>query len=427
MNRYAADDLRRFAAELGVHYGVPEADAELLADSLMEAELTGAGTHGMTRLKRYIERIQGGYIDPMSPSRVERESVSTAAIDGGNGLGQVLGVRAMRLAVGKARETGVGVVTVRRSAHWGANAYYCRLAAAEQMIGIAYTNCEPAMPPTGGRQAFFGTNPIALACPTGKGWPIQIDLATSGVARGKIVAAAKAGEPIPVGWAIDADGNPTTDAQAALDGAVLTMAGHKGYALAMMVEILSAVLSGSAVGPEVASMIANEPRPADVGHFTMALAVEAFMPVEAFTTRIDAMIDAVTASPPAPGAESIRVPGEAKHACNCCSCSCWSLGHLSRRRIPRDILMACHFIRSTDEDSCAGCGDCIEACPMDVIELADDSKPKVDMEWCIGCGVCSLACPSDAIAMMRREDIPDPFATFEDLHAARLAEKARES
>ena len=118
------------------------------------------------------------------------------------------------------------------------------------------------------------------------------------------------------------------------------------------------------------------------------------------------------------------MPGEAKHACNCCSCSCWSLGNLSRRRIPRDMIMACHFIRATDEDNCAGCGDCVEACPMGVIEMTGDDKPKVDMEWCIGCGVCSLACPTDAIAMVRREEIPDPFATFEKLHETRLAEKA---
>src|SRR5439155_5583344 len=175
---------------------------------------------------------------------------------------------------------------------------------------LATTSCEPAMSPEGGCEAFFGTNPIAASFPTGKGFHVKIDLATSLVARGNIIAAQKRGESIPQGWALDADGNPTTDASAALLGSVLTMAGHKGYALALMVEVLSSVLSGSAIGSSIGSMYKNLDRKQDVGHFFCLLDIEAFMDVAEFKARIDEMIDRIKSCRRRPGVEEILVPGE---------------------------------------------------------------------------------------------------------------------
>jgi LDH2 family malate/lactate/ureidoglycolate dehydrogenase len=175
------------------------------------------------------------------------------------------------------------------------------------------TNCEPSMSPWGACEAFFGTNPIGVSFPTGKGFPLKIDLATSLVARGNIIAADKAGQPIPEGWALDPDGNPTTDASAALAGTVLAMAGHKGAALAMMVELFSGVLAGAAVGNQIGSMYKQMDRPQDVGHFFCLFDVAAFMDPAELIRRVDEMIDRVKACRRRPGVDEILVPGESTH------------------------------------------------------------------------------------------------------------------
>ncbi len=181
------------------------------------------------------------------------------------------------------------------------------------MILLATTNCEPAMSPEGACEAFFGTNPLAAAFPTGKGFPLRIDMATSIVARGNIIAAQKAGKPIPEGWALDVEGRPTTDAAAALAGTVLAMAGHKGSALAMMVEVFSGVLAGAAVGSEVGSMYKHLDRPQNVGHFFCLMDVAAFMDVAAMKRRLDAMIGRIKACRLRPGVQEILVPGEPEY------------------------------------------------------------------------------------------------------------------
>ena len=169
------------------------------------------------------------------------------------------------------------------------------------------------MSPEGACEAYFGTNPLAASFPTGKGYPVKIDLATSLVARGNIIAAQKRGESIPPGWALTADGEPTTDAAAALAGTVVTMAGHKGYALALMVEIFSGVLSGAAIGPAIGSMYKNLDRKQDVGHFFCLLDIAAFMDVSEFKRRLDETIDEIKACRKRPGVTDILIPGERSH------------------------------------------------------------------------------------------------------------------
>jgi LDH2 family malate/lactate/ureidoglycolate dehydrogenase len=249
-------------------------------------------------------------IEPKAILRIERKSAATLAVDAGNGLGHVQAVKTLDLLIPIAREMGIATATIRRSQHFGAASYYCNRAADQGMILLATTNCEPSMSPEGGCQAFFGTNPIAMSFPTGKGFHVKVDLATSLVARGNIIAAQKRGERIPEGWALDVDGNPTTNASAALAGTVLTMAGHKGYALALMVEVLSGLLSGAAVGPEIGSMYKQMDREQNVGHFFCLMDIGAFTDVETFKSRIDAMIDRIKACRRRPGVEEILVPGE---------------------------------------------------------------------------------------------------------------------
>ena len=299
--------------DLAVAVGVPPGDAKRFADALVAADIHGTSTHGISRLNTYIRRIQAGLINPRAELSVVRQRGGVLALDAGNGLGQVQTLKALDRLVPLARAHGVAAATIRNSQHFGAVSYYCNRAAEQDLILFATTNCEPAMSPEGACQAYFGTNPLAASFPTGKGWPVKIDLATSVVARGNIIAAQKRGQPIPPGWALTVDGEPTTEAAAALAGTVLSMAGHKGYALALMVEILSGVLSGAAIGPGVGSMYKDMARQQGVGHFLCLLDIAAFMDVAEFKQRLDQTIDEIKACRKRPGVTEILVPGEGSH------------------------------------------------------------------------------------------------------------------
>lgn len=308
--RYDAGRLHAHVAASARAAGVPPDDARVLADALVDADVHGAATHGVSRLAVYLQRVALGLIDPRAALGVERRRRAVLRVDAANGLGQVQAVRTLERLAPLAREYGVASATVRRSQHFGALSYYCNWAAERDLVLLAATNCEPAVSPAGGADAFFGTNPLGASFPTGRGWPVKIDLATSVVARGNIIAAEREGRAIPEGWALDADGNATTDASAALAGTVLGMAGHKGYALALLVELLSGVLSGAAVGPDVGSMYKQLDRPQDVGHFFCLLDIAAFVDVAEFKRRVDATIDRLKGSRRRAGAEEILVPGE---------------------------------------------------------------------------------------------------------------------
>ena len=310
MNRYPKAQLETLVARLAFAMGVPADAAQIFAEALVDADLHGVSTHGVSRLNIYFRRIEAGLIDPKAELAVDRRSGSILALDAANGLGQVQARRALDLLIPLTRQNGVAAATIRNSQHFGALSWYCNQAAAQGLVLLAMTNCEPAMSPEGGYEAFFGTNPIAASFPTGKRFPIKIDLSTSIVARGNIIAAQKSGKPIPEGWALDRDGNPTTDASEALLGTVLTMAGHKGYALALLVELFSSVLSGAAIGPGIGSMYKNLDRKQDVGHFFCLFDVRAFLDYAEYLHRIDETIDRIKASKKRPGVEEILVPGE---------------------------------------------------------------------------------------------------------------------
>ncbi len=310
MTTFRADELRNLTARLANAVGVRSEDAEIFARVLVDADLQGVSTHGISRLSIYLQRIDKGLIDPRADLLVRRNGGSVLALDAGNGLGQVQAVKALSLLLPLARQNGVAAATIQNSQHFGALSYYCNRAADEGMVLLAMTNCEPAMSPAGGYEAFFGTNPIAASFPTGKNFHVKIDLSTSIVARGNIIAADKKKQPIPEGWALDKNGNPTTDAHEALLGTVLTMAGHKGYALAMMVEAFSSVLSGAAIGSSIGSMYKDLDRKQDVGHFFCLFNIAAFIDLEEFKRRMDETIDRLKSSKKCPGVEEILVPGE---------------------------------------------------------------------------------------------------------------------
>ena len=322
MKRFQPAYLRQITARLAEHVGVSTEDAEIFASALVDADVHGTSTHGVSRLNIYLERISKGLINPSAELAVDRAHGSVLALDAGNGLGQVQAIKALKFLLPLAKTNGVAAATIRNSQHFGAVSYYCNYAAEHGMILLAMTNCEPAMSPTGGYEPFFGTNPIAASFPRKDGPPVKVDLATSIVARGNIIAANKRKEPIPEGWALSRTGEPTTDAAEALLGTVQTMAGHKGYALALMVEIFSGVLSGAAIGSDVGSMYKNLDRKQDVGHFFCLFNIEAFMDEAMFGDRISRMVNSLKSNKLCPEAKEILIPGErsaraaAKNECN---------------------------------------------------------------------------------------------------------------
>jgi len=310
MHTYSKQQLQNLAAKLAIGVGVPAEDAQIFAEALVDADMHGTSTHGISRLNIYLQRVQKGLIVPDARLKIDRQFGSVLTLDAANGLGQVQARKALDLLIPLAKQNGAAVATIRNSQHFGALSHYCNLAADQGFVLLAMTNCEPAMSPEGGCQAFFGTNPIAASFPTGRGFNVKIDLSTSTIARGNIIAAQKNNIPIPLGWALDPDGEPTTDAQQALLGTVLTMAGHKGYALALMVEVFSSVLSGAAIGPAIGSMYKDLDRSQDVGHFFCLFHIAAFIDFDDFIRRMDQMIDDIKACRKRPGVDEILVPGE---------------------------------------------------------------------------------------------------------------------
>lgn len=302
--------LRRFITGIFVRVGVSAEDAEIVSHVLVEADVTGRGTHGVSRLPLYVERITRGLINPSPHLKWTSHFPGLQHLNGGNGLGPVVAWRAVERVVSLAQEQGTGLVSVSHSNHCGAMSVYCAEAARQGVVLMALSNSPPGIPPWGGRKPYFGTNPIAFGFPRGNDRaPLVIDLATSVVARGNIIEAARRGQPIPEGWAIDKDGNATQDAQEALAGAVLPMAGVKGYALALAVEILSGVLSGAGFGPGVLNPYTDYQGPSNVGHFFWAFVPGGILSDDAYHQRLETLEEEVRSVPPVPG-QQVRLPGD---------------------------------------------------------------------------------------------------------------------
>jgi LDH2 family malate/lactate/ureidoglycolate dehydrogenase len=305
-----APELAAWAARVFERASVPAADAATAADVLVSANVRGVDTHGIVRLPIYTRRLLSGAENPRPAIRVEREGPATALVDGDNGLGLVVAAWSMREAIRRATEQGAAVVTVRHSNHLGAAGYYAQMASKAGMIGISATNSAPAMAPWGGITTFLGTNPLAFAAPGGIEGGLVLDMATSQVAWGKVMLAARAGKSIPLSWATDQTGTPTDDPAVALKGMMLPLGGYKGYGLAMLVEVLCAMLSGANFGPGVAKEIDQPYRSQQLGHCLIAVDVRRFMPLEQFQASMQQLVEQIHASELAPGSDRIRVPGE---------------------------------------------------------------------------------------------------------------------
>jgi L-2-hydroxycarboxylate dehydrogenase (NAD+) len=311
-----ADRLRKFVRELLAHLDVPPQDAWITADVLVSADLRGVDSHGVARLYQYIKRIRGGLIDVHPAVTIVHETPVSLRVDAGNGLGQVASHFTMNKVIEKAQQSGVGMATVFHSNHYGIAGYYAMMALKYHMIGWAFTNTTPLVMPTFGKKVMTGTNPIAVAVPARDERAWVLDMATSVVPRGKLEVAARKGKVMPTGWAVDREGQPTTDPKAALDGGApmplggtRELGGHKGYDLAVLVDILSGILSGSDYGPHLAGFWGTE-QPSNIGHFFMAFRPDLFLPTGEFRQRMDAIIQELKETPPAQGADRVLVAGQ---------------------------------------------------------------------------------------------------------------------
>jgi LDH2 family malate/lactate/ureidoglycolate dehydrogenase len=294
---------------LDAHH-VPADDAAIVAHCLVSADLRGVETHGLARLPIYLARLRGGLIDPRPVLVPERKTPVAAALDGQNGFGFVVGTRAMDEAVAMAREFGVGVVSARRSTHFGMAASYALRAVDAGFLALVFSNASPAMPPWGGRTMLLGTNPLAAGAPGGRHGPIVLDMSPAVAARGKIRRAEQRGEQIPIGWALDAQGRPTTDPASALAGVVLPIGEHKGSGLALFMDIFGGVISGAAFAGGVGDQYKAMDRPQDVGHFFLAMRADLFITDAEYRARMDTLIERVRAGPIAEGVGEILLPGE---------------------------------------------------------------------------------------------------------------------
>ena len=293
--------LAAFAASCLEKLGLAAPDARLVAQTLVASNLRGVDSHGVVRLPHYATRLRNGTVTPRPNIVARRSSPSAAVVEGDAGMGQLVAARAMQEAIAHARASGVGAVVARNSSHCGACAWFVEMAVREGMVGLALTHTDPIMVPPGMKKIFLGSNPIAFGAPGGDGPPVIVDMSTTHAAWGKVIVARQEGKPIPPDWAVDAEGKATTDAARAV-GLAPTGA-HKGYALAMMVEILCAHLAGVPFGLHVTKMYGELDKPRNLGHFMLALDIARFTDLRTFRSQIDLLLKEVHS-------ESALAPGE---------------------------------------------------------------------------------------------------------------------
>jgi LDH2 family malate/lactate/ureidoglycolate dehydrogenase len=305
------EPLRNFCLACFEKAGLAPADAKVTAENLIFANLRGVDSHGVIRLKIYVDRLRAGGFRREARPRVVSEFDSSALIDAGGGMGQVAGTAAMQLAMTKAVKTGAAWVSVKNSNHFGAAAFYAVQAVEQGMIGFAATNAGPTMAPSGGRQGRLGNNAFAVAIPAGKHPPVVLDMATGAVAWGKIFVAQQEKRKIPTTWALDKNGLPTDDPDVAADGGLIQpLGGYKGYGLSLFLDILTGVLAGGGFSTHVRTLYEEIATPSQIAHTCAALRIESFMPVAEFYQRMEGMIELMHSCPTAPGVERIYVPGE---------------------------------------------------------------------------------------------------------------------
>ena len=316
--------LEKFMVKVMVKAGIPEADAKIVGDVLIQADKLGFDSHGVNRFKSiYLDRIKEGILNPVTNYKIIKEGPTTAVIDGQNGMGHVIAYNAMRLAIEKAKKFGLGMVTVRNSSHYGFAGYYPLMAVRENMIGITGTNARPSIAPTFGVENMLGTNPLTFGIPSDESFPFLLDCATSITQRGKVELYAREGKDLPKGWVIDKNGESKTNSSKVLDdlisgNAALTplggvgeeTGGYKGYGYATVVEILSAALQQGSFMKMLIGSKNGKKVPYSVGHFFIVIDISAFTDTEDFKKTTGNILRELRASKKMPGQTRIYTAGE---------------------------------------------------------------------------------------------------------------------
>ncbi len=304
-------ELTKIVKRLLMAEQVPSDEADIITDSLLEADLRGISSHGVMRLPIYLKRLKAQSVKSRAEYETIVESKNVMLLDGKHSMGQVLGVKAMKKAIEKASLNDVAIVGVKNSHHFGIAAYYSSLALKENMIGITFSNTTPLMPAVGGAEAIVGNNPFSFAIPANKQKPILFDMACSVVAMGKIINAQNKGESIPESWGVNQKGIPTTSPEDVLSGGFISpVGGPKGFGLALIVDILCGVLLGGAFGKDVKSIYKEVNEHNACGHLFIALNINRFIPVDNFKQLVDHYILQIKGSEKAEGVSEIYMPGE---------------------------------------------------------------------------------------------------------------------
>ena len=318
------DELVIFMESAFTKLGVLEKDAKICADVLITSDLRGIESHGIGRLRMYVDRIKKGLIETKANPKIIRESPTTAVIDGQHGIGMVIAHKSMNMAINKAKEYGIGAVAVRNSTHFGIDGYYPLMATGNGMIGISFTNARPSVAPTFSTQPILGTNPIAFGAPTDEDFPFLFDAATSITQRGKIEVLSRKEKPVNTGWVIDENGKPIEDPQEILGklinknaallplgGASEELGGHKGYGLSVIVEILSSALQSGAFLLALSGFDENGQETSfKVGHFFLAMNIESFLPLDEFKFNMGCLLRELRSAKKTPDTEQIFTAGE---------------------------------------------------------------------------------------------------------------------
>lgn len=310
MIRVDSAEMRNVARKAIEAAGVPDHEAACAGDILWTAELMGITTHGVRRIITYVQRIIDGAINPRPEIRIEQTAPSMALVDGNDGMGPVVGSYGVKEAVRLAEETGLGYVACRNSHHFGPVAPYALRAVEQGFVAFFGTNAEPVMAPWLGKEVMHGNNPIAIAAPRRNGPPFILDIAQSIVAFSKLRHAKEAGEAIPAAWASDKQGHPTTDPAAGLEGWVMPIGDHKGYGLALAVEILAGALSGGSVASGVNSLYQRDATPQGVSHFFFVIDPARLIGKDMFLDKIDALCHMMSATQPINPDQPVIIPGE---------------------------------------------------------------------------------------------------------------------
>lgn len=308
--------LKNFCQQAYMKVGVPEEEAEIVADLLVRSDLRGVETHGVTRLPIYIQRLQKGYVRRVSQITVVKETGATVFLEAHGSMGHIAAYRAMEKAIAKAEEHGIGWASVKDSGHFGVAGLFPMMALKKDFIGYVCSNSAPMMFPWGGRERIIGNNPLAYALPAQEYQPVVLDFSLSVVSSGKLILCRKKGEKIPLGWAFDKDGLPTDDPYAGYEGggSLAPVGGHKGYGLVLIHEMLTAVLTGGKWTRYIKSLYEEDPSGIQgTCHSFMALDPECFIGREEFKKNMDAYIKSIKESAKAPGVEEILVPGEPEY------------------------------------------------------------------------------------------------------------------